>query len=142
MNNNITEDYCSFEVNRLLFKKGCDMYQVHPLFIASDGMKYPFKKPDEIGTYPCYTHALAIKWIRENFGINISILPFCISNIDIGDLKGHSKFFVRIDNRWNLDYSNDGKHIPYRDYISCWKFSSPEEATEAALLYILQNLIP
>lgn len=122
MNNNTQEDYCSVEIGKLLCDKG-------------------FPQITEFQN-ECPTHALAIKWIRENFGIHISIFPSSLTNNEVGDLKGCDTFYARIDNRWNLAHSNDGKNIPYRDYVAYTKYNSWEEAESAALLYTLQNLIP
>lgn len=65
--------------------------------------------------------ALAIKWIRENFGIHI--FP------DFG--LGWESIIVPVG------YSGDGQFL--KDGLT--NFKTPEEATEAALLYTLKNLI-
>lgn len=55
----ITEDYCSFEVARLLKEKGFDE-EIHTTF-------------DKEGyTQPSITHQIAMKWLREK-GIYIQI---------------------------------------------------------------------
>ena len=58
---NITEDYCSYEVYKLLKEKGFDG-EIHTTF-------------DEEGyTRPSITHQMAIKWLRTK-GIYIYIQP-------------------------------------------------------------------
>lgn len=106
MNNNITEDYCSFEVSQLILKKGGDF---RVLIDKMLGIKNN-----------TITHALAIKWVRENFGIHI-----------------HSEYMDDI-----LLYGY-GVCVIKTNTIEMekWKFKTSEEATEAALKYTLQNLI-
>lgn len=126
MNNNIQEDYCSFEVSKLLKEKRFG--------VACNG-KYQYTKGWEYtdtvecinynaswfeGDVSCPTHALAIKWIRENFGYHIytytngKIWYPCIQHLfgDIAVLSGKIGIY-----------------------------NTSEEAIEAALLYTLQNLI-
>ena len=67
------------------------------------------------------THALAIEWIRVNFGIGIAISP-----------KRGFEF------KWYVYFYN-GKEL--LGEIKFAFFNSPQEATEAALLYTLKNLI-
>lgn len=72
--NTIIEDYCSFEVSKLLFNKGfavkCEYF-----FNGGSGWKRQsdniLRQYDDLIENP--THALAIKWIRENFKINIAV---------------------------------------------------------------------
>lgn len=132
MINNIEEDYCSFEIAKLLKEKKFDVNTLFYYWESGDiGNGYVGK----LGSYDgCYnlakfdypkdnicampTHALAIKWILENFGIHI----------------------------W-VDYDNKLKHY-CGNYMTINKSdnnwinkNSFEEATEAALLFTLQNLI-
>lgn len=107
INNNITEDFCSLEVSRLLEKKGCKLCtrQIH---VAEDYAMY----------YSC-THALAIEWLRVNFGIWIMIDP---------DMDNNRCWFQIV----SKEYVGDG---------NTYFFNTPQEAIEAALLYVLKNLI-
>lgn len=106
MNNNIQEAYCSFEVSKLLKEKGFDVKQLRTYHREGE-------------TVLCPTHALAIEWIRVNFGIHINSVwlasaKFCgeitkvKSNMELHAVRG---------------------------------YDLPQEATEAALLYTLKNLI-
>ena len=113
LNNNIQESYCSFEVSRLLKGKGCTLGE------NRDGL---------------ITHALTVEWLRVNFGILILVYPqryevlelmwsYSISNIEDG-------------------YVVDGLEFPEisnPNEIPVW--TSPQEATEAALKYVLEELI-
>lgn len=129
MNNNITEDYCSFEVSKLLKEKGFDCMCDRKAAFTDKNKFYPAvihytklsncDKAYADGNVLVPTHALAIKWIRENFGIHISV-DFDIENSWSFACYGLSGVIGTIVNS---------------------EYDSPEEATEAALLYTLKNLI-
>lgn len=165
MNNNIivTEDYCSFEVSKLLKEKGfrqktlCFFFEDgefrQNLLVETTGMDYGSKftteyselnedwnngfltKKDGSRCFGCNknkgyletcsspTHTLAIKWIRENFGVHIFT--------DFG--IGWEAIIIPVG------YIGKGT-FPELGQIS--NYSTPEEALEAALLYTLKNLIP
>jgi hypothetical protein len=103
MNNNITEDYCSPKVSSLLEEKGMAR-----------------------GAWLVPTQALAIKWIRENFGIHIS---FLLRHED----KISYDFYIE-----KIEITNEYKTIGPEEFFY---YESPEEAADAALLYILKHLI-
>jgi len=115
INNNTQEDYCSFEVSKLLKEKGFDVSSPY----------WDFEKVGEMSVRKP-THSLAIKWIRENFGIHIFGSQFSITT------KKYS---------WEIWDDKNEKNYVYKNDSDEWDFSSSEEATEAALLYTLQNLI-
>lgn len=144
MDNNITEDYVSFEVAKLLKDKGFDVFTTQGYFnyigslphllypnIEIFGSNYLFKNssdftqnenPNAITNDNCCapTQALAIKWIRLNFGIHIYVE---IAFLDTYKPKA---------------YEIKG------DRFGVWegfKYKSFEEATNAALLYTLKHLI-
>jgi hypothetical protein len=133
MNNNITEDYCSFEVSKLLKERGFGIENPSTEYILmydEDGNIVEKQEEDYVIDGYCLrpTHALAIKWIRENFNKVITIYAnasgYCIEVHDSAELGG--------SHRYDSDYSGPNE-------AGCWdKF---EEATEAALLYVLNNLI-
>lgn len=132
MNNNITEDYCSFEVSKLLKEKGflnpCSHYfdedgSERRIEDQSDYSKMFHKLPDEGSGIYQPTHSLAIKWIRENFKISIEV-----------DNDGYPLFkwiwiIQRLQDEFKYNVIEGDFYINY------------EEATEAALLYTLKNLI-
>jgi len=89
INNNIEEPYCSFEISQLLKQKGFHWANQHPL---TEKLPNGIKLEPNDGYYSCYneegkiinpkfynfnnshyprpTHALAIEWIRVNFGFD------------------------------------------------------------------------
>ena len=104
----IKEDYCSFEVYKLLKEKGFDG-EIHTTF-------------DKEGyTQLSITLQMAMKWLRETYGIDIVIE---ISDPSVKDRK----YYCVIWNKNNDSYILD-------------LFDSYEEALEAALKYCLENLI-
>lgn len=137
MNNNITEDYCSFEVSKLLKEKGFAVYCTS--LYTEDGKQndvgnYNGVDDDNYISFSRPTHALAIKWIRENFGIHIQpTKPF------------HKDYWVvdkiPLEFRVKGHENSDSFGVPMSHANLDGKFNSPEEATEAALLYTLKNLI-
>ena len=148
INNNIKEDYCSFEVSKLLKEKGFDVptqfYWEKSLtesYHEEDGYSGTFGwRKDEINFSSGYTrnsnpliadnkswlvcsaptHALAIEWLRVNFEIWISIMYL--------DSVGNYGFIVTTITD-NTEVKEEYYHL------------SPEEATEAALKYVLEELI-
>lgn len=143
MNNNITEDYCSFEVSKLLKEKG---FEVNTLFFYWGNGQEGNGRIGKLGSYDnCYirakydykeenicpmpTHALAIKWIRENFGIHIEIRHI--------KTFGINRFHIIIWKYGEKDYHTI--HCDNKIGYEVW--DKPEEATEAALLYTLKHLI-
>jgi hypothetical protein len=124
INNNIQESYCSFEVSKLLKEKGFDCYTttwhqrgngiVEDVVGKSDRYN---SKGEAYTSHP--THALALEWLRVNFGIWIMIEP---------DTANSRCWFPIV----SKEYVGDGN----TDF-----FNTPQEALEAALLYVLKNLI-
>ena len=128
MNNNITEDYCSFEVAKLLKEKGFrvptekhymgskKIYDISP---SSDHNNPSYTKE----MYSAPTHALAVKWIRDNFDIHITTAR------------------TYTNSEYNFFYQIYFLQKKEKILLQCTYFKSPEEATEAALLYTLKHLI-
>ena len=109
----INEDYCSYEVAKLLKEKGFDepCTELNKLCLR-DGEKPVLK----------VTHQKAMKWLREVRNIHIGINP--ISE------KGYNATIYDV-----ADFDDCG-------IISDTKFFfHVEEAVEAALKYCLENLI-
>lgn len=121
MNNNITEDYCSFEVSKLLKEKGfAPINWKDKVFIDGKEQEYLAHWHMYANEFVCRpTHNIAIKWIRENQGYHITI---CLS------LQGYYYYSIQM---------TDGE---YQDIIQ-ETYKKPEDAVEAALLYTLKNLI-
>ena len=125
----ITEDYCSYEVAKLLKEKGfdepCDNYydqsSDEPQQLTLDEMYYSY---DEFLKAP--TQQMAMKWLREEKNIFIVIEP-------------HAYDYV---NEKNKSYSCSlwiGDN--YYEYLESKDYPSYEEAVESAIKYSLENLI-
>lgn len=131
MNNNLTEDYCSFEVSKLLKEKGFEapcnkVYSNEGELLQSGRLPSYHNFNEKISTLnynnsscSCPTHALAIKWIRENFRDNfyINFFPYTYRN----------KLFIEV-RIFGHHFRTSG-------------FKTESEAIEAALLYTLKHLI-
>jgi hypothetical protein len=129
INNDIQESYCSFEVSKLLKEKGFDVKENDTWALDQQGNRYQWR----INGYPvlmskedCWnpTHALAIEWIRINYGLWIIILP-----------TAESYFTYKI-----IKMEGIIETPPYKD-VAAYDYRTPQEATEAGLLYTLTNLI-
>ena len=129
---NITEDYVSFEIAKLLKEKGFDEkvsthYLIHP-----SGFPEFFDKKDEF-TEPgdvwlkCPTLQMAMKWLREVHNIAISVYVF---NRDLPVEKDNITYTIDIA---TTEMSSRNGHLrlvgPY------------EQACESAIKYCLENLI-
>ena len=129
----ITEDYCSFEVAKLLKEKGFDELCVFKYSsegvrmkagVAIDEWQNSELDDDE---YSCPSHAMAMKWLREVHKVLIVIDAYHADHwegyIDSFEISIYSHASTII-------VPNEIAH--YTDY---------EEAVEAALKYSLKNLI-
>lgn len=128
----IKEDYCSFEVAKLLNEKGfnwdCITYYVDS---EPNDIKYSmlFENNNTWEDRCCSapTHQMACKWLREVHKVHISIYPFN-RKLPITD-----EFYYTCDIATSKLSSKEG-HLR-----GVWK--TYEEAVEAALKYVLENLI-
>lgn len=148
MNNSIKEDYCSFEVSKLLKDKGFwivddEIIRRAWIYVPNNTWSFTTFGREEMDSYnewalvrrgieghiPSHyknnialapTHDLAIKWIRENFGIHIHIEY-------IDDILLFLYVITTI--KTNTIEKDEAK------------YNSPEEAVEAALLHTLKELI-
>jgi len=124
----ITEDYCSYEVAKLLKEKGFDI----PLnyFYNSDGRRcyatsYNWNQTTgDFQDYSCPTHQMAIAWLREVYGLYIWV---DYSRLDCNEKQPYL---------WNIvETKVDG------DYWGGTYNKSAKNAVESALNYCLKNLI-
>jgi hypothetical protein len=140
----ITEDYCSYEVAKLLNEKGFQVDTDKDYWkIGEDGTMYfmcsigaytsdpnnknAFYRP--ASSYPCPTQSMAMKWLRIEH--NIHIESFC----PVVDTTGEPvKYNVVISDLRNYCLAFD---TPLEDK----EFDSYEKACEAAIKYCLENLI-
>lgn len=134
----ITEDYVSYEIAKLLKEKGFDEICSYEWGIPDVDKGYVLQKwtitngqiknSDLIdGAYTAPTQSLALKWLREVHNIHIEIYRtacgylYIVSNIPYGtDL-------------YNPEYGGDDENSG--------QWTTYEKAVEAAILYVLKNLI-
>ena len=129
----IKERYCSSEVSRLLREKGFDeactrLYYNDDLEFVNDNVYGRVLRNSSIAnkdfiTAP--THQMACDWLREVHGIYITIV--------YGDYPSLNKVFwtPQIDSLKGFDLPDDF----YKEY------DEYGEACEAALKYVLENLV-
>ena len=114
----ITEDYCSYEVAKLLKEKGFEQYKCQHSYDS----KGVFKWSDNLDPYEysAPTLQMAMKWLRKVHNIHIWVEPN-------HDKEGLYNAHVKVG--W---WSNNWAGISYNTY---------EKAVEAAIKYCLENLI-
>ena len=119
---NLTEDYVSFEIAKLLKEKGFDIPCRQAYFNGSlvDYTMYGFCDGELLD---CPSQSLALKWLREVHNIFIEI------NVSI-DLNGI----------YHYAYSILDKECKYLKRFIGY-YSNHESCIEAALKYTLENLI-
>ena len=122
----ITEDFCSFEVAKLLKEKGFneDCYTFYEYdnkeLYREERIPCCNSRSDD---YAAPTHQMAMKWLREEKRTSI-IIEFDLTK------RGYCPYVHQ------LDYD--------MDWVVKWRVNIPmkyEEAVEAACLYSLKNLI-
>ncbi len=120
----ITEDYCSYEVAKLLkengFDEGCDKF--YPI----NGGEVEELTLDELNYHrskfiKAPTHQMAMKWLRDIY--SISIEPYCY------------------EYGWYCGFSQLPKGITIYTSQESKEYGTYEESVEAALKYSLENLI-
>lgn len=131
----ITEDYISFEIAQLLKEKGFN--EEVRTFYNSKGIfeycSFPLNHNLDIGSgfTSAPSQSLALKWLREVHHLDVCIL-----------MNGYGYFFNIVHNagtcvkdglgEFNVTYPKPEEFETYPQY---------EQAVEAALLYVLKNLI-
>lgn len=132
INNDISENYVSIEVAKLLKVKGFHVPTIYHygetngyISIGSDIPATDWNKDhddhmDEVQLYSRPTQTVAIEWIRINFGHDV-------------ESRG-------------VRYAGDEKSTYYQSYvdgcvISMKKFNTPKESIDAGLQYVLHSLI-
>ena len=122
----ITEDYCSFELAKLLKEKGfiemCYMYyepDKHGYALCGERFENHNYVKEEIS---CPTHQMAMKWLREVHKLFIVIEP---EYFEAGRVIAYD-FSVWCGDNYKHNFKDNPTY---------------EEAVEAALKYVLENLI-
>lgn len=133
----IQEAYVSFETAKLLKEKGFDWPTVYH-YINSDELQHEieftsFKNSDMLNAYAAPTHQMACAWLREK-GIFIGIRP----RLSFTDYYYITAYIYRME---DLDSLYHKEKVTRYSCIAQCDDSSYEEAVEAALKYVLENLI-
>ena len=118
-----TEDYCSYEIAKLIKENGFDGEV--SAFVEEDNTKYDYTLSGFIKaeTLPCTTHQMAMKWLREKQGIIITV-----DYDEDEDCKDSERYGFTIYRKNERDVGV-GTHPTY------------EKAVEAALKYCLTYMI-
>lgn len=125
---NITEDYCSYEVAKLLKEKGFNeecsyRYVAEPDYRTPEFVRSPIGKGSRY-LYNAPTHQMAMKWLREVHKLHIGIARdpkgyhITIETIPLGVVKYITK-----------------------EIVGTTYVDSYEKAVEAALKYCLEKII-
>lgn len=135
----IKEDYVSVEIAKLLKEKGFIGEVRKYYLIHEDGFAELFDKKDEFPSpedvwIPAPTLNVACKWIRKKYNIHIGTKPWNLLNPEPG-IWYKTKTTATIYK--TRDSSLFGDKLIEREFCE----ESPEQAIEAGLLYILENLI-
>lgn len=126
----INEDFCSYEVAKLLKEKGFDeecsyRYVAEPDYRTPEFVRSPIGKGSRY-LYNAPTHQTAMKWLRIKHNILLFLLP--------AQENGKLVYLVEVWT-WNEEegiYESTYAPMPRKE---------PEKAVEAALKYCLENLI-
>ena len=128
----ITEDYCSFELCKLLaekvgFNEICDHYIDEHWREEGILLHTPCRTSDLMFGYMCPTHQMAMKWLREEHQWDVFISP--IWEVDIPE------YFYTFHIQHCMDKMGTRSKTNHQHYCTY------EEAVEAAIKYSLENLI-
>lgn len=126
----VKEQYCSFEVAKLLKEKGFDVYC--NTYYTNDG----YFNSDVYGNtvnFCCEapTHQMALAWLREK-GVLLWVYPTPLLTAD-------NRTF-----QWMWDgekQRHDARHFGHLRSYDTYEYDTYEEAVESALKYALENLI-
>lgn len=134
----IAEDYVSYEVAKLLEKKGFPMIEQLFMYVNKNNVfmthNYAclklsleeYKNFDEV-YIPTITHQMAMKWLRKKHKLHISVAPYLNKDGEITWV-------------WEIIHIESAAVI-IADSFYGDDFDSCEEAVEAALKYCLTKLI-
>ena len=137
---NLTEDYCSFEISKLLKEKGFD-WMCNGYYNKDDEYSEPYFGDGEGADnwnnqapsvrdlwFSAPTHQMAMKWLREVHGIMIITYVAHFDNL----MENYSNSYF--SEMFNL--ADDLEQMGNTGYYATY-----EEAVEAAIKYSLENLI-
>jgi len=127
---NITEDYVSYEVAKLLKERGFDektlSYYEDNVLCRGDWFEW---NRSPLGHIAAPTHQMAMAWLREEHKVFIYVEPF----ITTSGLQGYKPYCTKIGGEFM--WIN-----PLRKYSNT-SSDTYEGAVEAALKYSLENLL-
>ena len=131
----ITEDYVSFEVAKLLKEKGFN-YTVHQYYKENGEV---CNNPKSVASWrvkiwcPCATLQMAMKWLREMQGINIYARAVWKDvEVQYGDWEP-----AVVGYNWFVESLLDDTYSK----MSIESFLTYEQSAESAIKYCLENLI-
>ena len=141
----ITEDYVSFEIAKLLKEKGFD--EDIDLWYDENGDKF-FKYHYAISrdwrvrqnqqVYQCPTLQMAMKWLRDRFNLCLFLIPAMIDQT----MKPDWALYPKCNDEWEWCASkNDGSIATFGFNISGKYQKSYEAAADKMIKYCLENLI-
>jgi hypothetical protein len=117
INKDVHEHYCSLELLQLLYDKGMRYREwTEGAFTHNSLAEHRFNQGDVSHLKDTVTHQIVVEWLRVNHGIWIYT-----------DFLGSWKYVI-VKLKDNSRRTIEG-------------FNSPKEATEAGILYVLNNLI-
>ena len=124
----LTEDFCSYEVAKLLKEKGFDKFNTYgwdeQLFDKEHPRNFSISFDNKEHWISCPSQSMAMKWLREEHNIFIQISAV------LQDQPFGLHYRPSIQ-----DYHAYARHDNFIEYVTY------EEAVEAALKYSLENLI-
>lgn len=131
----LEEDYCSFEVAKLLKEKGFDEHCIrhwdcddHSLYGYNDiPISNSELQANEYNGFSAPSQSMAMKWLREVHKLTFIISPQWAE----GDMRNPCRWY------WEIRGLDDINIDVYNNPLC----NTYEEAVEAALKYSLENLI-
>lgn len=129
----ITEDYCSFELSKLLKEKGFNE-PCYRWYDNKGAVCAKFIDPDipldysSRDYYLCPSQSVAMKWLREVHDVHIDVSIYVIT-------KNMLKYNINV---YYKKHKNDSMYLGIHLTKEHTKY---EKACEAAVLYCLENLI-
>jgi hypothetical protein len=124
INKDVHEHYCSLELLQLLYDKGMRYREwTEGAFTHNSLAEHRFNQGDVSHLKDTVTHQIVVEWLRVNFYVWITPLPI--------DSKMEEWYF-------ELLYTKNDSLVCMNDSK---EHNSPKEATEAAIFYVLNNLI-
>lgn len=125
----VTEDYVSFETAKLMHDKGFNLAEFHGRWAIDYDNVPDTEEEDPEGKiivaewqYPLITIQMAMKWLRKKYNIHVEPRYFPTPNI-----------YRYVIIRSKATFENIDSHPQY--------FNTNEEACEAGIRYVLENLI-